>query len=134
MNSPAHDIALYLDDMGVGVFGSASGWAIAVGAEPATPDDAITIYDTGGEDPDTDELDVDRTAIQVRVRSASYTGAYAKQDEIKDILILTQPIAADTSLLRVMMTSDIMSLGRDDNNRHVLTSNYRTRRARTAGE
>ena len=40
----------------------------AVGTEASSPDTTVTLYDTGGEGPDTDELDIERQTIQVRVR------------------------------------------------------------------
>ena len=69
MRSPAHDIALHIAGPGIGTFGGATGWTIAVGTGASSPDTTITLYDTGGEGPDTDELDIERQSIQVRVRS-----------------------------------------------------------------
>ncbi len=121
MNSPAHDIALYLVANGVGTLPYTSGWAVSLALEPANPDNAVTVYDTGGQGPDTDELDLKRPTFQVRVRSASYVTAYAKQQAIRDLLILTQPIG---DFVGIEMTSDILAIGRDESSRHLLTANY----------
>lgn len=132
MKSPAHDLALFLAAQGVGQFGSQSIWSINVSREPASPDGTITLYDTGGEGPDTDELDLLRGTIQVRVRSLDFPAAYTKHEEIRDLLILSQPINTGESIfIGIFMTSDILSVGRDDNDRHILTANYRALRERT---
>jgi hypothetical protein len=124
-NSPAHDLALYLDASGVGTFAGTSSWAIAAGREPIAPDDAVTLYDTPGPGPTDDDQDLFEVTIQVRVRSNSYPAAYAKQVAIRDLLILPNFITADTSRFRgVFMTADIAGLGRDDNDRHLLVANY----------
>lgn len=129
MNSLARDVALFLDAESVGAFPPASsGWAISVAQEPASPDDAITVYDTGGLEPDTDELDVFRPTIQVRVRSRDYEGARAKHEVIRELLIMQQPLVLATSSVLVSASSEIAGIGRDDNNRHILTANYRARR------
>jgi len=92
MNSPAHDIALYLQSLSFGTLAASSGWAIAVAREPVAPDTTITVYDTGGQGPDTDELDEFLPDIQVRVRAPDYIAAYAKSEGIRAALTLTQPI------------------------------------------
>lgn len=125
MNSPAHDIALYLAAQSIGTLPWTSGWAVSVALEPVSPDNAVTVYDTGGQEPDTDELDLKRPTFQVRVRSKSYQDAYDKQVEIRDLLILQMPISAqDSDFVGIMMTSDVLAIGRDDNNRHILVANY----------
>jgi hypothetical protein len=129
VNAPAYDVALLLQTLGAGTFASATGWSVNVGVEPETPDTAVTVYDTPGDQPDTDELNVFWPRFQVRVRGPSYPAAYAKQEQIRDMLIYTQPLTMQTSRGRVTLTSDIMALGRDDSNRHILTANYRMMRS-----
>lgn len=125
MNSPAHDVALLLVAGGVGTLPWTTGWAVSLALEPASPDNAVTVYDTGGQDPDTDELDLKRPTFQIRVRSKSYLDAYAKQVEIRNLLIFQQPIvAADSVFVGISMTSDILAIGRDESSRHILTANY----------
>lgn len=127
-NSPAHDIALLLESAGVGSLPwSGSGWSVGAHLEPDAPDNAVTVYDTGGLVPDTDELDMKRPSFQVRVRSLSYADAYAKQVQIRDILILSDPVQAATSVfVGIQMSSDILFIGRDEKNRHLLTANYQS--------
>ncbi len=125
MRSPAYSVARYLESNGFGVFGSPAGWSINVASEPDTPDTAITVYDTGGETPDTDQLDRHPT-FQVRVRGPNYDDAYAKIDDIAYFLANARPGVLDgTRYAAFVITSDIASLGKDDNNRHQLTVNFR---------
>lgn len=127
-NSPAHDIAVLLHDAGVGVLPwGGTGWAVSAHLEPDSPDNAVTVYDTGGLSPDTDELDMMRPSFQIRVRSLSYADAYAKQIQIRDLLILSDPVQASTSVfVGIQMSSDILFIGRDEKNRHLLTANYQS--------
>lgn len=132
MNSPAHDLVLYLVSQGVGAFGGEGDWSLHVSGEPATPENVITLYDTAGGDLDTDEQDVWQPSIQVRVRGKNYNAAYQKQVVIQKLLTrpgLDPVIDAETSRFTgVMMTSDVLSLGRDENKLYLLTANYRARR------
>ena len=123
--SPAHELALYLESEGVGTFAQ----DIHVSREPAAPDNVVTIYDTGGSAPANYDIELRQPTIQVRVRNTSYPNAVAKQEEIFAILnaIKTQVIEGST-YLGVWMTTDILSIGRDDNDRHLLTANYQVQR------
>lgn len=144
--SPAFLIAKYLAANGVGLFPNPGGapigagpWEIAFSREPASPDMAVTIYDTGGSEPDTDALDLLNPTFQVRVRgpktAQGYADAYAKQEVIRDLLILPAPVVQGTAhFIGIAMTSDILSIGRDDNDRHLLTANYRAIKLRNAAE
>lgn len=126
MSSTAYEVALFLASQGVGTLGGDTGWCIGVGREPITPETAVTVYDTGGEDPDTDEQDLLRPTFQVRVRSSSYLNAYDKQEEIRDLLLPPSRFVMGSSLyVGVWMSSDVLSIGQDDNDRHLLVANYR---------
>jgi len=128
MNSPAIDIAKYLasvDYTGLGGFGGSDRWCVNAVWEPAEPNDVVTVYDSGGTGPDTDELDISVVNFQVRVRCAAYNEGYAIHEIIRDLLILPAPIVMETStFVGVTMTSDVIGIGRDDNDRHLLTANY----------
>jgi hypothetical protein len=115
-------IAQFLAAQGVGTFAGTNEWSINIAVEPATPVGAITIYDTGGGEPDTDNLSLLHKTIQIRTRNNVYAKAYSKQEQIRDLLILNSPVAGLTD---VQMSSDILSIGRDTNDNHILTSNYR---------
>lgn len=126
MNSPAHDIALFLETSGYGDFGT----AVFVGAEPTSPDVSTTIYDYPGGEPDTDELDVFTPRFQVRTRSTDYAEAYAMQEAVRNLLLTARNgIETDTSRFSIIsLNSDIASLGRDGNQRYILVASYRARR------
>lgn len=125
MRSPALSIARYLETQGFGVFGAAVGWSINAAVEPATPDACITVYDTGAETPDTDQMDR-RPTFQVRVRALGYEEAWNKLDDIVSHLMRVRAVVLDgTRFVAFMPTSDIAPLGRDENNRHALTCNFR---------
>lgn len=127
MESPANDVARYLAAQGIGTFAGTSDWGVYAHVEPESPNNCITVYDTGGSGPDTDEQDLGQPEFQVRVRCVEYSDGYAKQVAIRDLLILGGPITmASSTFVLVDMTSDVIPLGRDDSNRFLLTANYRT--------
>lgn len=133
MSSPAVILAQYLAAQGIGTFGGDSllDWSVAYSREPVSPDNAITLYDTGGSEPDTDELDILRTSIQVRGRGIDYTECYAKMEEIRDLLILPAPlITGGSHFIGVKMTSDISTLYYDEKERAILIANYEAERVR----
>jgi len=125
MRSPAHDIAEYLEDQGVDT-------TVYVNEEPDSPDNCVTIYDTQGAEPPLQDIELYEPTIQVRVRNTDHATGYQKMREIVDLLILptTRDLGAsdDTRYIGIWATTDILSIGRDDNNRHVFTSNYRINR------
>jgi len=123
MNSAAHDIAAHLTALDVVVAGS-----VFIGEEPLSPNDCVTIYDTGGGDPFPD-IEFYDTSIQIRVRDTKYTDAYAKQNQIREALIIPTTFEINgTRYIGVWNQGDIISLGKDQNNRAILTSNYRIER------
>ena len=117
MTSPAYTIARYLETEGFGE------WAndINVSLEPNEPVECITLYDTGGQDPDSDEQDVFNKTIQIRVRTLNYLQTYTKLEQIRDLLI-NQTIVGING---IWMQGDILYIGRDDNDRHLFTTNFR---------
>ena len=125
MNSPALDIANFLEGVPVETL-------IYVNEEPAIPNDCVTIYDTGGSDPMVVD-DVYSPTIQVRVRNLDSQAAYAKQYQIRDILVAAKnQIINAVDYVAMWQQGDIISIGRDENNRYILTSNYRLMRSENA--
>lgn len=122
MNSAAFDIATFLESETVETL-------CYVNEEPAEPNNCVTIYDTGGSDPLV-VGDVYQPTIQVRVRNLDSQAAYAKQYQIRDILqdAINQAINS-TDYIGMWLQGDIISLGRDENSRYILTSNYRLMRS-----
>lgn len=125
MNSPALDIANFLELEAVEV-------PCYVNEEPASPNDCVTIYDTGGSDPLVID-DVYSPTVQVRVRNLDSQAAYAKQYEIRDLLVAAKhTIINSNDYISMFLQGDIISIGRDENNRYILTSNYRLMRSKNA--
>ena len=134
MISPAAIIANYLKDE----LGYTLGSDLFVGKEPVSPDNCVTIYDTGGRDPlhtlcpDT-TTNVWRPSIQVRVRNTSYPAAYKILDTIAKLLptITAYKITSTDSghtladiINQVIVRTAIVPLGQDENNRAILTQNF----------
>lgn len=116
-------------------FGGVKRWGVFAHWEPDKKgdghDNVITVYGTGGDGPDTDELDP-RPTFQVRTRSVSFADGQDKQEEIRDLLILTQPFVTEHStFVGIVATGDILPIGKDDNGRFLLTANYRAIKERT---
>lgn len=125
MQSPAYDIAMLLQSEGVGSFGSSSGWSIAVGSEPMSPHTTITLYDTGGLEPDTEQLDR-RPSFQIRVRGHDYLAARSKMEEAIGILQAKTGVTLNgTRYLSFELQSDVVCLGKDDSERFLFTANFR---------
>jgi len=132
MPSTAFEVAQYLQSNGIGAFASPNQWSINVSREPTSPSDVITIYDTPGLEPDTDELDLLKPGFQVRIRCIDYLSGIAKHEAIRDLLILpNQLVMAGTKYISVVMSIDINSIGRDEEDRHLLVASYRTIKQRT---
>lgn len=127
--SPADELAQHLAAEGVGAFGANSGWAIGVSREPPKPDTAITLYDTGGLDPLALDIDLRQPTIQVRVRGRVYAEAFAKQEEIRDLLAgPTHRTIGEHHYVGIWLRGDFIGIGRDDNDRHLITANYHINR------
>lgn len=132
MPSTAYEVAQYLQANGLGEVGGSGAWSINVSREPVAPEDAITVYDTPGLEPDTDELDLIKPGFQVRVRCVSYLEGFAKQEAIRDLLILPSPLVMGGSrYVSIVLSIDINSIGRDEEDRHLLVASYRTVKERT---
>lgn len=129
MASSAEDVAGYLADEGLGTLGGASSWGIYVGLEPPSPDQVLTVYDTGGAMGNPDGQMYDPT-IQVRGRSHDYDTAYSKLEEVRDLLIVDKTARVIDGWLYTgfWLTADITKIDVDENNRSVLVVNFRLMR------
>jgi hypothetical protein len=128
MNSPAKDIADRLQALTIGTLGT----NIFLSEEPVDPNECVTIYDTGGSGDVYQDIRLYQPTIQIRTRSMTYPAGYAKQEQVRDALILPVTFTINnTRYIGVWLQSDIMSLGRDANNRYILTANYRIERQPT---
>ena len=134
-NAPSADIAEFMQTNGVGFIAATTGWAIFESREPVSPDSTITVYDTGGLASSPRFL-LDSPSVQIRVRGdiGKYGLAYAKCQEIKDLLLgLPKQVINTTEYIGVWAIGDITSLAYDDNKRPILVQNWRIIREPAAG-
>lgn len=126
MNPCSIDIKDLIVAAGLGTFKATTGWGVYVSKEPKEPDTVITVYDTGGFSPNP-RFPMDEPTVQVRVRGApgAYMNAWAKAYKIRDALLGYSNAPLSTV---IFMDGDIFFLEYDDNNRPVLTLNFRVMR------
>lgn len=128
------DVKDVLVSAGVGVFAAVTGWSINIGTEPVSPDTAITVYDTGGADPDPKWL-LEFPTFQVRIRGSEggYVLAYTKAKEIKDALLgFPTQVVNNTVYAGIWAVSDITHIGADQE-RPIFVINFRTAREPDSG-
>lgn len=123
--SAAHDIVEFLAAQGEGAIGGGSQWSLHLGREPDTPDETVTVYDTGGglADPDNG---VYQPSIQVRVRHNDYRTAADKAEAIRDTLIASATgfTANGVKYLGAWALSDPTGLGYDEHDRARVVINF----------
>ncbi len=135
MNAPSHDLADYLETSAA-VTGLVHGTDLFTGFEPDTasiPDAIVTLYDTGGEPPQSG-FRYDFPTIQARVRSAKegqLTG-YAMAESIKEALHGLNGITINsTRYIGIWAMGDIHQMPMDENTRAIFTINFRIQRTLT---
>ncbi len=88
----------------------------------------VSLYDTGGEAPDSN-MTYERSTFQVRVRNSDYDTGYDLAKDIMRYLNVQEDVDVDESrYIGVWATSDIFFVGRDDKRRTILTVNFRAHR------
>lgn len=122
MTTPAYIIAQHLESVGFGTIGAESGEAIFISREPDEPSEVLTVYDTGGENPDTFDQDLFRNTIQIRVKSDNYLTGYEKQKNIR--LELLASVNQVSGIIRAFQIGGINDIGTDDKERFLFTTNY----------
>lgn len=122
---PATDIRKVLVDNNV--HPSASSY---VGKEPSNPDFVLTVYTTGGGEPNPKYL-YEEPSVQVRVRGPKkdYAAAYEVSQKVKDTLLGFQPQTINsTYYVGITAIGDMIHLSSDDNDRHIFVMNWRIMR------
>jgi len=123
--TPAQDIARFIQAAGLGTVAGTADFSIFVGTEPVKPTNVVTVYDMPGGDIDTDELDVIKADIQIKVRALNYLEGYAWLSDIRDALhaVLSQTVGS-RMYCGVTVTADVSSLGTDDNDRQIFVATF----------
>lgn len=103
-------------------------WGVYISSEPQeTPNECITIYDTGGRDPDPKWL-LDFPSVQVRIRGAKegYAAGWTRARKIRD-LILGAPAQVIESWRweSFLIAGDVNFLMYDQSRRPIFTINVR---------
>jgi len=126
-HSPADVIRKLLVDLSLGALASeasATNWPVYFSAEPVTPDNAITVYDTPGVNSGRSMVDGKKMGLygfQVRVRATDarvgWIKAHAIQATLAEVVYdETVVIGASRYLVHaVSKIGDVLSLGKDLN-------------------
>lgn len=126
-NSPAEGIKDLLVTASIGTFAATTGWGIFIAREPLKPDQAITVYDTGGLAPDPKWL-LDYPSVQIRIRGnkGDYQGTFIKAKQCKDVVLGCPSLDLNGDRwVSIVGLGDLISLGHDDNERPQFTTNFR---------
>ena len=126
MDTPSKDIKDILVNDSVGTFGT----NLFISKEPSSPDACVTIYDTGGPEPQAGYV-YDYPTIQVRIRGAKmgYEAAFTKAQAVRTSLHgLHNETWNSTRYIGIWCQGDIMALGYDENHRPLLVVNFRIHR------
>ncbi len=133
INSPSLDIAEYMELSGAGL--GVLGTDLFIGNEPENPDFVITVYDTGGTSPNARFLR-DEPTVQIRVRGkpGDYLSAWTKAQDIKDALLgLGTQVLSGTNYVMFLQVGDVQSIGRDENDRPLIVTNWQLVREMSSG-
>ena len=128
MNPPSQDIKDYLEAQSS--LGLTFATDLFVSEMPTIPDLCVTVYDSGGYDPQANYT-YERPTIQVRVRGdrGGYIAAHSLTQSVRDVLHATAGGAINgTTYVGIWQEGDIMPLGYDTNHRPELSMNFRIHR------
>lgn len=95
---------------------------VYIGSLPATPDNVVGIYQTGGFPKGLTESELGQPTFQIRVRNTSYSACSQLCNDIDGILHGYTGVKA----LLIQNMSGALDIGRDANNRQEMTMNYKT--------
>ena len=128
MNNCAYDIMFRLSGLIGGTFAgtvNVSGYNYYIFQEPSTPDNCITVYNTGGEDISClDGHLAEQCSVQIRVRNNDYTVARTTIETIRTALNLTSFTTTQSAFYNVNRDGLAIDLRRDETNRAIVVQNY----------
>ncbi|GFN34655.1 minor capsid protein [Tepidimicrobium xylanilyticum] len=97
---------------------------IFIGILPASPDNVVSFFISGGYTPTIKEIQ--EPTFQVRVRHADYLQGYKLIEKIKNVLINTHNYATEEVVFHdFFQIGDIAEIGKDENGRTGFTINFR---------
>ena len=132
MSSPAYDIALILQELGVGIISE----DLYIGRQPDSPAACVTIFDVGGPSPNPvwcrDEPEYN---ILIRGEKNDYNGAWEKATEVKDAILGLADQTIDDSIYALFhLRTDTTLISYDSSNRPNLSQNWRCNRDYTVAQ
>ena len=92
-----------------------------IGNLPATPDNVVGIYNTGGYARSLSGTKLEEPTFQIRVRNIVYANCEKACSDINDLL----HGASTTKILMIESQSGVLDLGRDESNRAEMSMNFR---------
>lgn len=129
MNNILNDTASFLVNNGIA--GGSTDWNIFEEYLPNKPDKAVVINSTGGLSQEVN-FDLSYPSIQIRIRGKrglqGQRDARAKAKEIKNIMHTGNFTMGTIGYAYCLAEGDILSLGRDQNNRQQYSLNFQTAR------
>jgi hypothetical protein len=128
MNAPSVDIKDLIE--GTSALGLTFAADLFVSEMPPTPDECVSVHDTGGYGAEVDYT-YERPTVQVRVRGGKgeYEVAHAIAQDIRDALNGQANVSLNGArYVGIWCEGDVMSLGYDDNHRPLFTVNFRLHR------
>lgn len=122
MANVAVDIKDLLVAEGVGTFGT----DLWIGREPAAGGEAVTIYPSGGQNPNPKwGRDFPTVKIKISGDVNDYAGGWTKAQEVKDALLGATPQDINGNrYASFRMQGDINFIGYDSNSRPMFTTNW----------
>jgi hypothetical protein len=122
-NAPSVDVKSWLSTAGVGTFGT----DLFIGKEPSSPDNCVSVKDTGGFPPERHANY--RPTVQVLVRNNGYLDGYAKAAAVYTALHeKTNTSVSTTRYLHVLAMGEIIYVGQDEAGRCLFSLNFEIRR------
>jgi len=116
------DIAFYLQQKGIGTIGT----DIFKGQLPATPDNAIALFEYAGEPQDLTDANLEYPGLQVLVRNKSYASGRQKIEQLKnDLHGITETTINNVRYLLIQAKQSPEALPRDENGRAIFVVNFR---------
>jgi len=119
MTIPSKDLASLLDD--------ALDWDVFYSKKPTTPDNLVICHDTGGF-PSNPRFLMDSPTVQIEIRGNKdeYDEAMGIAEEVHELLLGHSQVTINGTLyVGIWSMGRINDLGRDDNDRPLLSTNWR---------